>query len=82
MSPKLPRDVSGHDLAAALATFGYRTSRQTGSHLRLTTDERGGHHVTVPAHGALKVGTLSGILGEVARHFEIPKRSVIERLFG
>ena len=82
MSPKLPRDVSGHDLAAALATFAYRISRQSGSHLRLTTDERGGHHVTVPAHGVLKVGTLSGIVGEVARHLEIPKRDVIDRLFG
>ena len=34
---RLPRDVSGDDLAEALADLGYRVTRQTGSHLRLTT---------------------------------------------
>ena len=37
--------------------------------------------ITVPAHDALKVGTLSGILSEVARHLEIPKAEVVVRLF-
>ncbi|MEK7770741.1 MAG: type II toxin-antitoxin system HicA family toxin [candidate division NC10 bacterium] len=32
--------------------MGYRVTRQTGSHLRLTTLERGEHHVTVPRHAA------------------------------
>ena len=45
---RLPRDVSGPALAAALAEFGYRVTRQTGSHMRLTTTERGEHHVTMP----------------------------------
>src|SRR5713226_8891338 len=38
---RLARDVSGDDLAKALADLGYRVTRQTGSHLRLTTLEHG-----------------------------------------
>jgi predicted RNA binding protein YcfA (HicA-like mRNA interferase family) len=37
---KLPRDVSGSDLVKALAKLGYTVTRQTGSHMRLTTTER------------------------------------------
>jgi len=54
---KLPRDLSGPDLAKALQGLGYRVTRQTGSHMRLTSTERGQHHVTVPAHGVLRIGT-------------------------
>ena len=63
---KLPRDASGDQLAHALQHFGYGVSHQTGSHLRLTTQRGGEHHVTIPRHGALRVGTLAGILGDVA----------------
>jgi predicted RNA binding protein YcfA (HicA-like mRNA interferase family) len=79
---RLPRDVSGDDLAKALADLGYRISRQTGSHLRLTTLERGEHHITIPRHGALRVGTLAGLLGDVAQHFALSREELIERLFG
>ncbi len=33
---RLPRDLSGSDLAQALRKLGYSITRQTGSHLRLT----------------------------------------------
>ena len=79
---RLPRDVSGDDLAKALAEFGYRLTRQTGSHLRLTTVQRGEHHVTIPRHGALRVGTLAGLLGDVAQHFGLTREELSERLFG
>ena len=36
---KLPRDVSGAQLVKALALLGYRVSRQTGSHIRLTCEQ-------------------------------------------
>lgn len=78
---RLPRDVSGDDLAKALAGLGYRMTRQTGSHLRLTTLERGEHHVTVPRHAALRIGTLAGILGDVAQHAGVTREALIERLF-
>jgi hypothetical protein len=48
----------------------------------VTTSTNGQHHVTVPAHDQLKVGTLSGILSEVARHLEMSKTEVVNRLFG
>ena len=79
---RLPRDVSGDDLAKALAYLGYRVTRQTGSHLRLTTLEGGEHHITIPRHAALRVGTLAGILGDVAQHFALTREDLIERLFG
>ena len=79
---RLPRDVSGDDLAKALADLSYRVTRQTGSHLRLTTLEGGEHHITIPRHAALRVGTLAGILGDVAQHFALTREDLIERLFG
>jgi predicted RNA binding protein YcfA (HicA-like mRNA interferase family) len=79
---KLPRDISGAELARTLRKLGYAVTRQTGSHLRLTTNERGQHHVTIPNHDPIKVGTLSGILGDVAGHFEISRDELIQRLFG
>lgn len=79
---KLPRDLAGRDLARALEAFGYAVSRQSGSHLRLTTHAQGEHHLTIPDHAALRVGTLAAILGEVAGHFQIDRAEVSRRLFG
>jgi len=45
---KLRRDLLGTELAKALRRVGYQTIRQSGSHIRLVTTERGQHHVTVP----------------------------------
>lgn len=69
-------------MAKALRRVGYETSRQSGSHIRLTTAERGQHHVTVPNHNPIKLGTLSGILGDVAAHLEISRDELVRRLFG
>ena len=74
---KLPRDISGRDLAAALGRLGYEIDHQTGSHIRLTTLRGGEHHVTVPAHDPLRVGTLSGILHEVAEHHHIDREELL-----
>ena len=79
---RLPRAVSGDELARALGAYGYRVTRQTGSHMRLTTSERGEHHVTVPRHDQLRVGTLAAVIGEVAAHFEVTRDELIESLFG
>jgi predicted RNA binding protein YcfA (HicA-like mRNA interferase family) len=46
---KVPRDLSGAALAKALSRVGYGVTRQTGSHVRLTTQSPTQHHVTVPA---------------------------------
>lgn len=78
---KLPRDVSGDDVAKALVKLGYRVTRQTGSHMRLTTEAQGEHHLTIPKHDPLRVGTLSAILTEVAKHLKKDREELIEELF-
>ena len=77
---KLPRDLSGSELAKVLSRIGYRITRQSGSHIRLTIDVPSQHHVTVPAHDPLKVGTLSGILNDVAAHLKIDRDELLRRL--
>lgn len=78
---KLPRDLSGADLVKALEKLGYEVTRQTGSHIRLTTTENGEHHLTVPAHNPIKIGTLNAILKDVANHFELDREVLLEQLF-
>lgn len=79
---KLPRDLDGEELVSLLGRFGYVTSRQTGSHIRMTTTEGGEHHITIPRHSPLRVGTLSAILRDVAEHFDMDRNVLIETLFG
>jgi predicted RNA binding protein YcfA (HicA-like mRNA interferase family) len=79
---KLPRDLSGSDLAAALGRVGYRVVRQSGSHVRLTRDEAEQHHVTIPAHDVLKIGTLAAILNDVSVHLKLDRDDLLKRLFG
>ncbi len=79
---KLPRDIFGPELARLLKKLRYEITRQTGSHLRLTISERGQHHVTIPNHDPIKVGTLAGILGDVATHFELRRNELVQRIFG
>lgn len=79
---KVPRDISGPQLAVTLRSLGYEVTRQTGSHLRLTTEQAGEHHVTVPKHDTLRTGTLGAILADVARHFKLSKEALVEQLFG
>lgn len=79
---RLPRDVSGATLVAALAGFGYVLTRQKGSHVRLSTDAHGQHHITIPLHDPLRVGTLNAILKDVAEHAGLTRDEVAETLFG
>ena len=78
---KLPRDVSGQDLARRLRPLGYDVTRQVGSHMRLTTRERGEHSVTIPAHDELRVGTLEYILASVAHHLGLDRDELAQQLF-
>jgi predicted RNA binding protein YcfA (HicA-like mRNA interferase family) len=79
---KLPRDLTGHELASLLRRFGYEVTRQTGGHLRLTSNLRGReHHVTVPAHRNLKVGTLASVLADAARYLEMDREEFAGKLF-
>ena len=77
---KLPRDISGRELVKSLSKLGYEIRRQTGSHLRLTTQQNGTHHVTVPNQDALKPKTLNIILSMVSNHFKMTKQELLEIL--
>ena len=78
---KLPRDIDSQQFIKSLYKFGYEPTRQSGSHIRLTTQQNGQHHITIPHHDPLKIGTLNAILTEVAQHLGIPKQELVERLF-
>jgi predicted RNA binding protein YcfA (HicA-like mRNA interferase family) len=78
---KIPREISGVKLAKLLKKYGYEITRQTGSHIRLTTTQKGEHHITIPAHKHLKIGTLSSILSDIAIHFKINKADLMKELF-
>ena len=78
---KLPRDISGNDLVKALQTLGYAVTHQTGSHIRLTTHQGGEHHITIPAHDPLRIGTISAILRDVADHHHIKRDDLSKMLF-
>jgi hypothetical protein len=50
---KIPRDINAADLIRGLKSFGYETTRQEGSDIRLTTTNGGTHHLTIPNHRPL-----------------------------
>ena len=77
---KLPRDVSGFDLVKALRKLGYGNSRQQGSHMRITTKEKGEHHEVIPNQNPIKVGTLHGILKSDAAHHQLTMDELLEHL--
>ena len=79
---KLPRDLSGKDLVKALACLDYEVTRQTGSHIRLTTQRNGEHHITVPAHDPIKIGTLNAIVRGISEHTGLSRDELIKILFG
>ncbi|NUQ64667.1 MAG: type II toxin-antitoxin system HicA family toxin [Pirellulales bacterium] len=78
---KLPRNLSVTELVKGLERVGYVVSRQTGSHVGLTTERNGEHHITVLDHNPLKVGTLGGILADVAEHLEISRDDLFHEIF-
>ena len=78
---RLPRDLSGHELAKLLRRYSYEAVRQTGSHIRLTSTLRGTTHHVTPAHGPLRVGTREGILSEIASYLKIDRDKLHKELF-
>ena len=79
---KLPRDLGGEELSDLLGKYGYEITRQTGSHIRLTSISKDfEHHITIPRHKPLRVGTLSSIVNEVADYLDKERQKLIEELF-
>jgi predicted RNA binding protein YcfA (HicA-like mRNA interferase family) len=46
-------------LIKSLQVLAYESSRQVGSHIRLTTQLDGEYHITVPNHAPPRLGTPS-----------------------
>jgi predicted RNA binding protein YcfA (HicA-like mRNA interferase family) len=78
---KIPRDESGDSPVKRLSPLGNTITRQTGSHLRLSTHQQGGHHITIPWHDPIKIGTLIALLNDSASHFNISKDELINKLW-
>ena len=80
---RLPRDLSGRQLAAALGkSFGYVLVHQEGSHIILQTESPRRHRIAVPDHKVVRLGTLNAILRAVARAHDLSKEQVLQRLVG
>ncbi len=81
---KLPRDLTGDDLASLLRRhYGYEAKRQRGSHLTVTTVFGGSEHsVTIPRHRPVRVGTLNAVVSAVAEFHGLAKQEVRQKLFG
>lgn len=78
---RLPRDLGGAELIARLQRLGYESVRQTGSHVRLTCAAPHAHHITVPLHHPLRVGTLAAILSDVAAARRLSRDELLAQLF-
>ena len=79
---RLPRDLTGAQLVRSLAKLDYVATRQSGSHVRLTCNVPTQHHVTVPNHDPLRIGTLAGILAAVADAHHMTRDELLQKLFG
>lgn len=80
---KLPRSVSGDELIKSLQKVGYSVTRQKGSHVRLSCSlPTGDHHITIPNHNPIKIGTLSAILTEIAQFHKLSKQELLNKIFG
>ena len=64
-----------------LGKCGYEGTRQTVCHIRLSKREGGDHHVSIPRHKPLKVGTLSSILRDISS-LELDRDALVRELFG
>ena len=81
--PKIPRDISGRELAQLLGKYEYTIKRETGSHIRLVSATRGTEYkMTIPDHNPIKIGTLNNILNDLADYLKINKKTLIDELFG
>ncbi len=79
---RLPRNISAKQLIRKLREFGYEPTRQSGSHIRLTTERDGQHHITIPQQKQLTIGKINAVLWEMVHHFGIARPDLVKQLFG
>ena len=79
---KIPTDLSGKELVKLLKPFGYSITRQSGSHIRLTSNYMGfKHDITIPDHNYLKIGTLNSILNDLTGYLKLDKETLKKKIF-
>jgi predicted RNA binding protein YcfA (HicA-like mRNA interferase family) len=78
---KTPRNISGLELIKALNTLGYSKTVQKGSHIKITTEKNGQHHLSIPNHTPIKIGIFKAIIKQVATHFEKDVDEIMKLLF-
>ncbi|MDQ3021574.1 MAG: type II toxin-antitoxin system HicA family toxin [Bacteroidota bacterium] len=79
---KLPRDISAGDLIKILHKIGYEVTRQKGSHIRLTySNDNLSHHITIPNHNPIKIGTLNNILKDLSDFLKKSKDEILTKYF-
>ena len=77
---KLPRDVTSEHLMRVLEGLGYKKTRQTGSHIRLTNPGPPPHSVTVPFTYCVHIKTLNSIISSVSVNLHKSKNEIIAML--
>lgn len=78
---KLPRDLSGQDLASTLCRkWDYRIVHQEGSHLVLETEKPSHQRIAIPAHRSLRIGTLNAILRAIESHKSVSRQDLLQSL--
>jgi len=75
---KRPRNIDASEFIKALQKYGYQPSRQTGSQIRLTTQQNGLHKIM---YLIIRIGTLNAIHVDIAFHHGVTKQEVFENLF-
>ncbi len=76
---KLPRDLSGRELAAILCRhWGYMAVNQEGSHIILQTETPSRQRIPIPDHHPIRVGTLNNILRLVSQHKRVEKADILK----
>ncbi len=78
---KLPRDPHGEDRTTPLSRLGHRVVRRTGSPLRPTWNRGGREHpLSLPRHHPLGLGTLAGVLREMAEAQGLTREGLLKLL--
>ena len=78
---KIPRDINGKELVKILGKLGYKEIRRTSSHIRLAANisNKLTHHITIPDHDPIKIGTLNNIISDLADNLKIEKKELAEK---
>jgi predicted RNA binding protein YcfA (HicA-like mRNA interferase family) len=78
---KIPLSLSAKQLIKLLKVYGYETISQKGSHIKVTTNKDGEHHLAIPNHDPIKIGTLNATIRQVAEHQGKSKKDIYGDLF-